>query len=127
MEEKGFDYINMIPFIDVMLVLLTVVLLTGTFVATGIIPVDLPKVTGQYESAAKSILVEIEDTGIIYYKGRPVSLVALKGEIRTVSKETPFLVRADGNIPLRTFVEVIDVIKTVGFRNVGVQTERVVK
>jgi len=33
MEEKEFDYINMIPFIDVMLVLLTIVLMTSTFVA----------------------------------------------------------------------------------------------
>ncbi|OPY82018.1 MAG: Biopolymer transport protein ExbD [Syntrophorhabdus sp. PtaU1.Bin153] len=127
MEEKEFDYINMIPFIDVMLVLLTIVLLTSTFVATGIIPIDLPKVTGQYENTEKSTLVEIEDTGTIYYRGRPVSLAALKEEIRVVRKDTPFLVRADKNIPLQTFIEVIDVVKTVGFRNVSVQTEQVVK
>ena len=35
MEEKEFSYINMVPFIDVMLVLLVIVLMTGTFVATG--------------------------------------------------------------------------------------------
>jgi Biopolymer transport protein len=48
MEEKEFDYINMIPFIDVMLVLLTIVLTTSTFVATGVIPVELPRVTGKH-------------------------------------------------------------------------------
>lgn len=43
MEEKEFDYINMIPFIDVMLVLLTIVLMTSTFVAGGIIQAEAAK------------------------------------------------------------------------------------
>ena len=39
---KRFDQINVIPFIDVMLVLLAIVLTTATFVAQGTIPVNLP-------------------------------------------------------------------------------------
>ena len=49
MQIKKFDTINVVPFIDIMLVLLVIVLITATFVAKGIIPVDLPK----SESAAK--------------------------------------------------------------------------
>ncbi len=41
MDEKEFDYLNVIPLVDVMLVLLTIVLTTATFVVTGRIPVDL--------------------------------------------------------------------------------------
>ena len=37
MEEKEFDYMNVIPLVDVMLVLLTIVLTTSTFIATGVI------------------------------------------------------------------------------------------
>ncbi len=43
MEEKEFDYINVIPLVDVMLVLLTIVLTTSSFIATGRIPVELPR------------------------------------------------------------------------------------
>ena len=43
MDEKGFESINVIPFVDVMLVLLTIVLTTSTFIAVGAIPVELPK------------------------------------------------------------------------------------
>ena len=39
---KRFDQINMIPFIDVMLVLLAIVLTTATFVSKGLIDVDIP-------------------------------------------------------------------------------------
>jgi len=40
MEEKTFDYINVIPLVDVMLVLLTIVLTTSSFIAAGVIPMD---------------------------------------------------------------------------------------
>ena len=42
MDEKGFESINVIPLVDVMLVLLTIVLTTSTFIAMGAIPVQLP-------------------------------------------------------------------------------------
>jgi len=98
MEEKEFDYINMIPFIDVMLVLLTIVLM-------------------------KTGMIEIDGKGDVYYQGRLVDLISLKSLLSNVSRDTPFLIRADRNIPLQNFVEVLDVVKTMGFRRVSLQTE----
>ena len=46
MDEKEFDYMNVIPLVDIMLVLLTIVLTTSTFIASGVIPVNLPKAAG---------------------------------------------------------------------------------
>ena len=42
MKLKKYDSINVIPFIDVLLVLLTIVLMTSTFISKGIIPISLP-------------------------------------------------------------------------------------
>lgn len=123
MEEKEFSYINMIPFIDVMLVLLVIVLLTGTFVATGIIPVDLPKVAGAQEKAMKTGLIEIDRGGIIYYRNRPVDPADLKKALVSMSKETPFLIRADRDVQLQRFVEVLDAVRSMGFKKVSLQTE----
>ena len=127
MEEKGFDYINMVPFIDVMLVLLTIVLMTSTFVASGIIPVELPRVVGQHEKALKSRVVEIDNGGRLYFRGTSVSLAMLREQIEHEPRDTPFLIRADRNLPLQQFVEVIDIIKTSGFRKVSLQTEHLAK
>ena len=127
MEEKEFDYINMIPFIDVMLVLLTIVLMTSTFVAGGIIPVELPKVVAEHEKAMKSNIVEIDNTGVIYYQGKQVTLPDLRQKVFSVPRDASFLIRADKNIPLQNFVEVIDVIKTLGFKKISLQTEQIVK
>jgi biopolymer transport protein ExbD len=127
MEEKEFDYINMIPFIDVMLVLLTIVLMTSTFVVGGIIPIELPRVVAEHENAMKSHIVEIDKEGIIYYQGKEVTLPVLKEKASSVQRDVSFLIRADKNIPLQSFVEVIDVIKTIGFKKISLQTEQIIK
>ncbi len=127
MDEKEFDYINMIPFIDVMLVLLTIVLTTSTFAVTGIIPVELPKVTGRHETATVAQVVSIDREGALYYQGRPVNFRELKASIAYVPKQTPILIKADKDIHLQGFVEVLDLVKAGGFKRVSVQTEWVGK
>lgn len=127
MEEKEFDFINMIPLIDVMLVLLTIVLMTSTFVVGGIIPIELPRVVGEHEKAMKAQLVEIDNAGTIYYQGKKITLTILKEKMSSVPRDASFLIRADKSIPLQSFVEVIDAIKTIGFKNISLQTEQVIK
>jgi len=127
MEEKEFDFINMIPFIDVMLVLLTIVLMTSTFVVGGIIPIELPRVVADHEKVMKAQVVEIDNEGTIYYQGKRTTLSALKELVSSVPRDASFLIRADKNIPLQSFVEVIDVIKTIGFKKISLQTEQVIK
>lgn len=123
MDEKEFDYINMIPFIDVMLVLLTIVLMTSTFVITGIIPVELPRVAGKHEAATVTHVVVIDKQGALSYQGKAITLLDLKNIVIDVPKETPFLIKADKDIHLQSFVEVLDLIKTAGFKKVSLQTE----
>jgi len=123
MDDKEFNYINMIPFIDVMLVLLSIVLMTSTFAVTGMIPVDLPKVVGKHQSATATQIVAIDREGVVFYRGKAITLPALQTEIVSMPRETPFLIRADKDIHLQGFVEVLDLIKTAGFRKVTLQTE----
>lgn len=124
MEEKEFDYISMIPLIDVMLVLLTIVLMTSTFIMGGMIRVELPRVSGEQEAVARTRSVEMDQTGRLYYDGLAVSLEEFKGCLSNVSRDVPFLIRADKRVPLQYFVEVLGAVKGMGFKRVSVQTER---
>jgi biopolymer transport protein ExbD len=124
LEEKEFDYINVIPLVDVMLVLLTIALITSTFLASGAIRVDLPKVAGKHEPASTTHVVEIDIKGNVFYEGKAVGLVAFKEAITPLKRETSFLIKADRTIPLQDFVKVLDLIKTTGFRKVSLQTQR---
>ena len=59
MDEKAFDYLNVIPLVDVMLVLLTIVLTTSTFIATGGIEVQLPKAAASKPGTPKDGRVRV--------------------------------------------------------------------
>ena len=123
MEEKEFDYINVIPLVDVMLVLLTVVLTTSTFIAAGIIPVDLPRATQKQEMTLKIRTVEIDKNGLLYFNSRPVTIQSLQDSMQNLDKNIPVLIKTDREISLQVFVDVLDLVKNLEFTNVSLQTE----
>ncbi len=123
MEEKGFDYINVIPLVDVMLVLLTIVLTTSTFIATGVIPIELPRASKGSSDTVKVQTIEIDRQGQVYMNSRPVSLNELEAQLAPLDRDIPVLIKADRSIALQVFVDVLDIIKKAEFRKVTLQTE----
>jgi len=124
MDEQEFNQMNVIPLVDVMLVLLTIVLTTSTFIATGVIPVELPKAKSAVTTdTTMNKTIEIDKDGIIYHESNAVSLEELKREMESCHRDMPVQIRADKNIPLSIFVEVMDTIKGLGFTKLSLQTE----
>lgn len=123
MEDKGFDCINVIPLVDVMLVLLTIVLTTSTFVAIGSMPVDLPRAREAHGEGLKALTVEIDVSGHIFLNARPVSLEGMKAIMGPLERSLPVLIRADRAITLQVFVDVLETVKTLGFTRVNLQLE----
>lgn len=122
MDEHGFAGINVIPFIDIMLVLLTIVLTTATFIANGTIPVNLPKAEHS-TTDGRGLTVEINPAGTIYFHGSECSLEALRLALATEDRQTPFLIRADRAVALQSFVDVLGVVRELGFAKMSLQTE----
>lgn len=123
MDDKEFNYINVIPFIDIMLVLLTIVLTTSTFIARGSIQIRLPEGSKNEVETLETLCIEIDRQGLIYYNSRPTRLEKLCKGISSASRETPVLIRADRQIALQVFVDVMDMVKNMGFKRVSLQTE----
>ncbi len=124
MEEKGFNTINVIPLVDVMLVLLTIVLTTSTFIAVGAIPVELPKAESVGKTQLKTTTIEIDKGGTIFLDSKKTTVEDMKGRLATLNRITPILIRADRKIALQIFVDVMDCVKTLDFKKVSLQTER---
>ena len=122
MRLKRFDQINVIPFIDIMLVLLVIVLTTATFIAKGSIPLDLPKAGSAKELPLKNIDISITKEGKIFLKKRQVSLDELAKELESINKKSPILIRTDKNSRFETFIEVLDLLKSKGFEAIAVET-----
>lgn len=124
MDEKEFDTMNVIPLVDVMLVLLTIVLMTSTFITTGAIPVELPRASTSHEEGTQTRMIEIGRDGKIYLNSASVTPGELREGIKALDRETPFLIQADKEIALQLFVDVLDAVKGLGFKRVSLQTER---
>ena len=123
MDEKEFDYLNIIPLVDVMLVLLTIVLTTSTFIARGIIPIELPKAAHSSATDMKALTVERDPHGTVFFNAAAVSLPLLKEQLQPLDRTRPVLIKADRDIPLQGFIDVLDLVKGSGFVRISIQTE----
>jgi len=123
MDEKPFETMNVIPFVDIMLVLLTIVLTTSSFIASGRIPVNLPQASKNVMETDKSMIIELTAAGSMFINGKAVTLESLKAELAPIGKETGFIIRADRDISLQRFIDVADLLKQLNFKKVAVQTK----
>lgn len=123
MDEKEFNTMNVIPLVDVMLVLLTIVLTTSTFIATGVIPVELPRAAKANEVASKIQSIEIDRTGRVFLNGQSIQIEELRDSICKFDRSVPMMIRADREVGLQAFVDVLDVVKNLGFQKVSLLTE----
>ncbi len=122
MDEQPFETLNVIPFVDIMLVLLTIVLTTANFIATGRIPVSLPQASHGQVEKHQDKTIELAVNGDIYFDDAAVSKDELESRLRTLPPDTSFLIRADRNLAFQKFIDVADVLKRLNFSKVAVQT-----
>jgi biopolymer transport protein ExbD len=123
MDEEPFETLNVIPFVDIMLVLLTMVLTTANFIATGRIPLALPQASQTKVEKHKDVTIEISATGALAFDGAAVAKDELESRIKALPADTSFLVRADRSTAFQNFVDVADILKRLNFSKVAVQTQ----
>ncbi len=126
MKIKKFDSINVIPFIDIMLVLLAIVLTFSTFIAKGDIKLNLPKAESgaKQNSDVKTTDISINKDGLIYLDKNVVTIDDLKAKIVELkNSENIFLLRADKDSNFGAFVQVIDILKANKIEKISIQTE----
>lgn len=123
MDEKPFESMNVIPFVDIMLVLLTIVLTTSSFIASGRLAVDLPQASQNMPDKKEDHSIELGLDGAISFDGKIVTLDGLKAELAPLKPDSTFVVRADRNIAFQRFVDVADLLRQLAFTKVAIQTE----
>lgn len=123
MEEKEFDYINVIPLVDIMLVLLTIVLVTATFIIQGSIPVRLPTAKNAEIKEIKSIQISINEKGDVFFEGRRVSFTELEKIIKSLDKNFQISIFADKSAKVQSLVSVLDILKKYKIEKAVIKTE----
>ena len=118
------DGLNIVPFIDIMLVLLAIVLSISTFIAQGKIAVDLPsaKSAQQDKEDEKKVSVVIDKDNKFFIDDAEISEDELKDKLNAVDIKTLIELKSDKNAKFDSFVKVIDILQEKGHENFAIQT-----
>src|SRR3970040_3090871 len=124
--------INVTPFVDVMLVLLVIFMVTAPILYQGV-DVNLPKIYAKPMPAAereRKVVVTINDKGEIFIEKGKYSLSQLRVEIRKLIinqgkriENGDVFLRADSDVPYGDVMEVMAEIKKAGVKKLGLVTE----
>jgi biopolymer transport protein ExbD len=105
--------INVTPLVDIVLVLLVILMVTASYVASKTIPVDLPKAASGGETPT-TLAVSIDERGQLYLDAEPVSRSELRRRIAAAREdhtETRATIAADGRVSHAQVVDVIDLLR----------------
>jgi biopolymer transport protein TolR len=118
--------INVTPFVDVMLVLLIIFMVTAPLLTVGV-PIELPEARGQQLQANKEPLtISVNGKGEIYIQENQVPLEELASKLSAIAKngyEEQIFIRGDKGIDYGTVMRVMGRIKSAGFTKVSLVTE----
>ena len=122
--KKRFDEINVIPFIDIMLVLLVMVLTTATFIKQGVIPVDLPDAkAATKEDVKKEITIYVNAKGELFFDKEKVDAATLESKLQSTPKDQTIVLRSDKESRFQDFVTVMDILKRLGHEQLYIVTK----
>ena len=125
MKLKKYDSINVIPFIDVLLVLLTIVLMTSTFISKGIISISLPTASNADNiKVNKEIIIIIKEDGKLFCNNYIEGLDNIKEHILQFPKDTPIHINSDRNAKFDIFVSVLNMLKQYEYSSISIVTKK---
>ncbi len=119
--------INVTPFVDVMLVLLIIFMVTAPLLQQGI-DVNLPKAKGKDMPPEERVALVIKKDMKVYMNDNPVSVADMRQKLQAISKMNPnVFLKADKDVPYGFVVEVMGEIKEAGIEKLGMVTEPAIR
>ena len=131
-RKRHIAEINVIPYIDVMLVLLVIFMITAPLLNQGV-ELDLPQADAQPlpPSERRTLVLDVDRSGqyYLYLAGDPVAAVSPEQALTKAAAvlnrdpQTPVLVKADTNIDYGTVVRAMAILQQAGAAKVGLSTQ----
>ena len=121
--------INVIPLVDVVLVLLLVFMLTAPMMYRGI-DVNLPKTSSKPTAIEERLVLTISKDRLLYLNERPLPLTTLESRLRELIRDRTdktIFIKADKDLAYGYVVETMDRVRRAGIERVGMVTEPLVK
>ncbi|HUR36731.1 MAG TPA: biopolymer transporter ExbD [Terriglobales bacterium] len=123
--QSSLSEINVTPFVDVVLVLLIIFMITAPVLQSGV-EVSVPKTRTVKEITEERVVISIDKQQRVYLGNDPINIneigAKLKEKLRDPERMQIYL-RSDENVPFGAFATVMDAVKQAGITNVSIVTE----
>ena len=123
--QSSLSEINMVPFVDVVLVLLIIFMITAPILQSGI-EVDVPKTRTVKEINQERLVVTVDKAQRIYLGNEPINIhqlgLRLRAQLKSTQQDGVFL-RCDETVPFGSFAAVVDALRQSGINNISIVTE----
>lgn len=117
--------INMVPFIDVVLVLLIIFMITAPILQSGI-EVEVPKTKTVKELTEQRMVITIDRAQRVYLNDKPVNIHEVGAQVTSHMKDPQHqavYVRCDETVPFGSWATVVDALRQAGIQNISVVTQ----
>ncbi len=116
--------INITPFVDVLLVILIIFMVTAPMLESGF-DVSLPKSSPNAlaNAGVTNIIVTLDRAGGIYMENKKYNLGQFENKIKSSKKETQIFLKADRDARYQEIITVMSRLKNLGFLNISLVTE----
>jgi len=120
-RRQALSEINVTPFVDVMLVLLIIFMVTAPLLQQGI-DVNLPQAKGKEIPLMERLVITIKKDGRIYIGKAEANINSLKSKLSSISDKEVIL-KADKEVPYGIVAEVMGELRENGIERIGMVTE----
>ncbi len=120
------DGLNVVPFIDIMLVLLAIVLSISTFIVQGKIKVSLPNAKNAEKTQSndqKVVVISVDEHDNIFVDDKPTTLEALSAVVKQTDPKTLIDLKSDKSSRFETFISIMDILKEHNHENFSISTQ----
>jgi biopolymer transport protein ExbD len=126
-EDAEISEINIVPFVDVILVVLIIFMVTTPFIMKPSININLPKAGSGGETTPSELSIGIAANGTLTLNGKvsdEAGIGSYSKELAAKNPETQAIVSADKDVPHGRVVSIIDAIKTGGIKKFAITIDK---
>jgi biopolymer transport protein ExbD len=121
---KKVEGINVVPLIDIMLVLLAIILTISSFIALGKIEIALPQASSHTKIEPKQFEIAITANKEFYINDKKVQKEQLINKLDEIKKEDLVAISADKQVPYEEFIFVIDILKQKNIEKISMVVQK---
>jgi biopolymer transport protein ExbD len=126
-SDEAISSINVVPLVDIILVVLIIFMVTAPMIMKPSINVNLPKAASGDKTTASQLNITISDSGALSLNGALADEAAIQLKSQEEVSKNPdvqAVIAADKDVPHGTVVRVIDLVKTAGVKKFAISIDK---